>query len=645
MGTRPDHRSVDPAAAAMLKISDREGFDTAWMRLEAQQPQCGYGQLGTCCRNCSMGPCRIDPLEEGPRRGVCGANADTMVARNLARMAAAGASAHSDHGRKVALLLKEVASGRNTDYTIINPDKLLAVAGRLGIPTEGRDVPSVAGDVADAAIACFGAQSEETIPFATAYMPQKRQELLKSLEGTLAELTGARIGLMPRGIDREVVDIMHRTHFGCDADPLSLVAQTLRCSFGDGWGGSLIATECQDILFGSPTVRTIKANLGVLDPEMVNVLVHGHEPVLSEKVVEWARSPEMAEAAKAVGAKGVNVAGLCCTGNEILMRQGVNVAGNLLHSELAIMTGAVEAMVVDVQCIMPSLADLSSCFHTRFITTSEQTNIPGALHIQFEEHDANAIAKRIIQTAIEAYPGRNAAKVYIPQETEEAMVGFSVEQVLAALGGTPDPLVEVIANGTIKGVVGIVGCNNAKVQQDFFHLSLTRELLKRDILVLGTGCWAIAAAKAGLMNLGAQQLAGPGLKAVCEQLGIPPVLHMGSCVDCSRMLVLTGALADHLGVDTAALPVVGSAPEWTTEKAVAIGSYFVGSGLPVHLWPVPPILGSPAVTKILTESAKDLFGGYFFVEEDPAATADRMESIIMEKRVGLGLEKEETCSK
>jgi carbon-monoxide dehydrogenase catalytic subunit len=645
MGTRPDYRSADPAAAAMLKISDREGFDTAWSRLEAQQPQCGYGQLGTCCRNCSMGPCRIDPLGEGPRRGVCGANADTMVARNLARMTAAGASAHSDHGRRVALLLREVASGRNSDYTIANADKLLAVAGRLGIATEGRDIPAIAGDVADAAIACFGAQGEEVIPLATAYLPRKRRELLKSLEGTLAEMTGARIGLLPRGIDREVVDIMHRTHFGCDADPLTLVAQSLRCSLSDGWGGSLAATECQDILFGAPTVRTIRANLGVLEEEMVNVLVHGHEPVLSEKVVQWARSPEMAEAARAVGAKGVNVAGLCCSANELLMRQGVNVAGNMLHSELAIMTGAVEAMVVDVQCILPSLADLSSCFHTRFITTSEQTNIPGALHIQFEEDEANAIARRIIRTAIEAFPNRNTAKVYIPQETEEAMVGFSVEQVLAALGGSPDPLVEVIANGNIKGVVGIVGCNNAKVQQDFFHLSLTRELLKRDILVLGTGCWAIAAAKAGLMNLAAQQLAGPGLRAVCEQLGIPPVLHMGSCVDCSRMLVLTGALADHLGVDTAALPVVGSAPEWTTEKAVSIGSYFVASGLPVHLWPVPPILGSPAVTKILTESARDLLGGYFFVEEDPLATADRMEAIIMEKRVGLGLEKEVTCSK
>lgn len=637
MCIKSDHRSVDPAAVKMLKIADSQGLETVWERLEKQQPQCGYGLLGTCCRNCAMGPCRIDPLGEGPNRGVCGATADTIVARNLARMAAAGASAHSDHGRKVALLLKEVAEGRNTEYDIINPDKLFTVAERLGIVTAGRETLAIAGDVADLALGCFGAQGETPIPFAVAYMPKKRLELLKNLEATLSEMTGARIGLLPRGIDREVVDIMHRTHFGCDADPLSLIAQTLRCSLADGWGGSLIATECQDILFGSPEVRTIKANLGVLDASMVNVLVHGHEPVLSEKVVEWARSSQMVEAAKAAGAKGINVAGLCCTGNEILMRQGVNVAGNLLHSELAIMTGAVEAMVVDVQCIFPSLADLSSCYHTRFITTSEQTNIPGALHIQFEEGEADAIARRIIQTAIDAFPNRNDAKVYIPEETEEAMVGFTVEQILTALGGTPDPLVEVIANGTIKGVVGLVGCNNAKVQQDFFHLTLTRELIKRDILVLGTGCWAIAAAKAGLMNIAAQTLAGPGLQAVCAQLGIPPVLHMGSCVDCSRMLVLTGALADHLGVDTSALPVVGSAPEWTTEKAVAIGSYFVGSGLPVHLWPVPPILGSPAVTKILTESAKDLLGGYFFVEEDPVATADRMEAIIMEKRAGLGL--------
>ncbi|HET6420613.1 MAG TPA: anaerobic carbon-monoxide dehydrogenase catalytic subunit [Geobacteraceae bacterium] len=634
---KKDMRSADPAAVEMLRIADREGHETLWERYEKQQPQCSYGQLGTCCRICSMGPCRIDPFGEGPTHGVCGATADTMVARNLARMAAVGSSSHSDHGRKVAQLLKAVATGKNTDYRISDPEKLKAVAARLGIQTEGRELNEIAGEVADTAANCFGKQDEEPIVFLEKYMPKKRFERLKGLEDSLFEATGAKIGFLPRGIDREAVDILHRTHFGCDHDPLSLVAQSVRCSLGDGWGGSLIATELQDILLGTPSIRSIKANLGVLEEESVNVIVHGHEPVLSAKVVEMAQLPEMKAAAEAVGAKRVNVVGLCCTGNEVLLRQGVGIAGNEAQSELAIMTGAVDAMVVDVQCIFPALADLCSCYHTRFITTSEQAKIPGALHIQFDEHNADAIATRIIRTAIEAFPNRNKAKVYIPKHTSNAIVGFTVEEILKAIGGTPQPLIDLIVNGTIKGVAGIVGCNNVKVQQDRFHRSLTSELIKRDILVIGTGCWAVAAAKAGFMDLPARELAGPGLRAVCEKLGVPPVLHMGSCVDCSRMLNLAGAIADHLGADISDLPLVGSAPEWTTEKAVAIGAYFVGSGIPVHLWPLPPILGGPAVTKILTQDAKEVLGGYFFVEEDPVATADRMEKIIMEKRSALGI--------
>lgn len=632
-----DKRSADPAAVEMLRIADREGYATIWERYEKQQPQCSYGQLGTCCRICSMGPCRIDPFGEGPTHGVCGATADTIVARNLARMAAVGSSSHSDHGRKVALLLKAVADGSNTDYGISDPAKLRAVAARLDIPTDGRSLSEVAAEVAAVAIDCFGNQGEEPIVFMERYMPKKRFQRLKGLEESLYEATGAKTGFLPRAIDREAVDILHRTHFGCDHDPLSLVAQSVRCSLSDGWGGSLIATELQDILLGSPTIKSVKANLGVLEAESVNVVVHGHEPILSAKVVEMAQSEECRKAAEAVGAKRVNVVGLCCTGNEVLLRQGVGMAGNESHSELAVMTGAVDAMVVDVQCIYPALADLASCFHTRFITTSEQAKIPGALHIQFEEQHADAIATRIIKTAIDAFPNRNKARVYIPQHSSTAIVGFTVEEIVKALGGTPQPLIDLIVNGTIKGVAGIVGCNNVKVQQDFFHKKLTTELIKRDILVIGTGCWAIAAAKAGLMDLPARELAGPGLQAVCGQLGIPPVLHMGSCVDCSRMLNLAGAIADHLQVDISDLPLVGSAPEWTTEKAVAIGTYFVGSGIPVHLWPLPPILGGPQVTKILTEDARDVLGGWFFVEEDPVKTADRMEQIIMERRTALGI--------
>ena len=401
---KKDLRSADPAAVEMLQIADREGIDTIWARHEKQQPQCSYGQLGTCCRICSMGPCRIDPFGEGPTRGVCGATADTMVARNLARMAAVGSSSHSDHGRKVAQLLKAVANGTNTDYQITDSEKLCAVATRLGIETEERLLKDIAADVAEAAINCFGKQDEEPIIFAEKYMPKKRFERLKTLEDSLYEATGAKMGLLPRGIDREAVDILHRTHFGCDADPLSLIVQSARCSLSDGWGGSMIATELQDILLGTPKIRQIRANLGVLEEESVNLVIHGHEPVLSAKVVEMSQLPEMKLLAVEAGAKRINVVGLCCTGNEVLLRQGVGIAGNEGHSELVIMTGAVDAMVVDVQCIFPALADLCSCYHTRFITTSEQAKIPGATHIQFDEHHANEIATKIIKTAIEAFP-------------------------------------------------------------------------------------------------------------------------------------------------------------------------------------------------------------------------------------------------
>jgi carbon-monoxide dehydrogenase catalytic subunit len=630
-------RSADPVANEMLQIADREGYSTVWSRLAEQEPQCSYGQLGTCCRVCAMGPCRIDPFGQGPQRGVCGADADTIVARNLARMVAVGSSAHSDHGRKAALLLGEVAAGRNTAYRITDEAKLRRVATKLGIEEQGRSPAEVAADVSREAAACFGKQDAAPILFLQKYMPRKRFERLRAMEQALTEKTGSEIGLLPRGIDREAVDILHRTHFGCDADPLSLVAQSIRCALSDGWGGSLIATELQDILLGTPHVRKVSANLGVLEPESVNVVVHGHEPILSAKIVEIAQDAGLAEAARAVGAKRINVVGVCCTGNEVLLRQGVGMAGNAGDTELVVMTGAVDAMVVDVQCIYPALADLAACFHTQLITTSDQAKIPGARHVQFHEQTADENARRILQLAIEAYPARNKAKVHVPATRATGYVGFTAEEILRVLGGTPAPLVEQIVKGNIKGVAGLVGCNNAKVPQDSFHRALTAELIRRDILVIGTGCWGIAACKAGFMDHAARDQAGPGLAAVCKALEIPPVLHMGSCVDCSRMLVLAGAIADHLSVDISDLPLVGSAPEWTTEKAVAIGTYFVGSGIPVHLWPVPPILGGPVVTRLLTQDAKDVVGGYFFVEEDPVATAVKMESIIMERRKGLGI--------
>jgi carbon-monoxide dehydrogenase catalytic subunit len=617
-------RSVDPAAQYMLRIAEKENLETAWDRLEAQQPQCGYGELGLCCRHCNMGPCRIDPFDEtGPQKGVCGATADTMVARGLLRAIAAGAAAHSDHGRDIAHTFLLTAEGKSGGYEIKDEAKLMALAGEYEIETENRSKEEIALDLAHAIHAEFGNQTGP-IRF-TRRAPEKRVALWEKL------------GVDPRGVDREIVECMHRTHIGVDHDYVHIILHGLRTSISDGWGGSMIATELSDVLFGTPQPVESTANLGVLEAGQVNILAHGHEPTLSEMIVAAAQDESLVELAKEKGAEGINVVGMCCTGNEILMRHGIPIAGNFLQQELAVMTGSIEAVVVDVQCIMPALPDLASCYHTEIISTSPKAKFPGATHIEFNEEEAFDIAKQIVRKAVENYPNRNAERVDIPDEKSDAVVGFSVEAVVGALGGTLDPLLDAIKSGAIRGIAGVVGCNNPKIRHDYGHLVLVEELIKNDVLVLNTGCNAIACAKAGLLLPEAAEKAGEGLKGVCKALGVPPVLHMGSCVDISRILVAAAAVANALGVDISDLPVAGAAPEWMSEKAVSIGTYVVSSGIYTVLGTVPQVLGSPNVTELLTSGAEGVIGATFAVEPDPVKAATLMIERIDEKRKGLGL--------
>jgi carbon-monoxide dehydrogenase catalytic subunit len=616
-------RSIDPATQAMLAVADKEQIETAWDRFEKQQPQCGFGELGVCCRHCNMGPCRIDPFGEGPTRGVCGATADTMVARGLLRMIAAGAAAHSDHARDVAHTLKLTAEGKGGGYEIKDEAKLKRLAAEYGIPLDGRSNEEIALDLANAALAEFG-QQEGPIQF-TRRAPASRVG------------TWQKFGIDPRGIDREIVEIMHRTHIGVDNDYVNLILHGLRTSVADGWGGSMIATELQDVLFGTPQPIRSQANLGVLKADEVNIIVHGHEPILSEMIVAATQDPELLKLAEEVGAKGINVAGICCTGNEVLMRHGIPVAGNFLQQELAVITGAVEAMIVDVQCIFPALADLAACFHTKFISTSPKAKFPGATHMEFHEATAYATAKTIVRAAVENYPHRNPARVNIPDEKTECMVGFSVEAIVAALGGGLDPLLNAVKSGAIQGIAGVVGCNNPKIQHDYGHVNLVKELIRHNVLVVTTGCNAQACAKAGLLRPEAAELAGDGLKGVCQALGVPPVLHMGSCVDISRILVACAAIANALGVDISDLPVAGAAPEWMSEKAVSIGAYVVASGIFTVLGTVPQVLGSPNVTTLLTGGAEGVVGAKFAVETDPFKGARLMIEHISAKRAALGI--------
>jgi carbon-monoxide dehydrogenase catalytic subunit len=608
----------------MLELAEKLDLETAWDRYEKMLPQCGFGELGLCCRICNMGPCRISPFEDaGPKKGVCGATADIIVARNLIRMIAGGAAAHSDHGRDLAHTLLLTAQGKSGGYKIKDETKLAALAKEYGIKTQGRTKEEIALDLAESVYAEFGKQ-EGFVQFSRR-APEKRVALWK------------KAGIDPRGIDREIVEIMHRTHIGVDNAPVNLILQGLKASIADGWGGSAIATEISDVLFGTPVPVRSQANLGVLKHDEVNIIAHGHEPVLSEMIVAAALDPKLVEQAKASGAKGINVVGMCCTGNEICMRHGIPIAGNFLQQELAVITGAVEAMIVDVQCIMPALGDLCECFHTKFISTSPKAKFPGAIHMEFNEEKAMDIAKKIVGTAVENYANRNKEKVFIPEDKTDCMVGFSAEAIIKALGGTLDPLLNAVKSGAVKGIAGVVGCNNPKIKHDKGHIELVKELIKNNVLVTTTGCNAIACAKAGLMLPEAAAQAGDGLKGVCKALGIPPVLHMGSCVDISRILTVCAAIANALGVDISDLPVAGAAPEWMSEKAVSIGAYVVSSGIFTVLGTVPQVLGSPLVTKILTKTANSVLGAAFAVETDPIKGARLMIAHMDAKRKALGI--------
>lgn len=612
--------SIWDDARQMLKKAERDGVETAWDRLRQQSPHCGFGESGVCCRICTMGPCRVG---KKAARGVCGADADVIVARNFGRFIAGGAAGHSDHGRDCIEALHAVAHGHTKDYRISDQAKLLRIAAEVGIATEGRASLDVARDLADDFFANYG-----TVRGYLSFIgrvPAKRRE------------TWERLGITPRGVDREIAEMMHRTHMGCDNDAANTMLHAARTCLADGWAGSMIATEVSDILFGTPSPRPSKVNLGVLKADQINILVHGHNPIVSEKILEAVNEPELLAEAKAAGAAGINLAGLCCTGNELMMRQGVPMAGNHLMTELAIVTGAVELIVVDYQCIMPSLVQVGKCYHTKMVTTADKARFTGAEHVKFEMHNGREQARRVVRMAIERFGRRDQNRVEIPAEPVDIVTGFSTEALLSALGGCLTPLIEAIKAGKVRGAVGIVGCNNPKYQHDHSNVNLAKELIRRDVLVLATGCVTTAAGKAGLLLPEAIDQAGPGLREVCGALGIPPVLHMGSCVDNARILQLCALLANELGVDISDLPVAASSPEWYSEKAAAIGTYAVASGISTHLGHPPNITGSPVVTKLALEGLNDLLGARFLVEPDPFKAAEAIDAHISAKRRALGL--------
>jgi len=622
----PEVGTVDPAAEEMLEIAREAGIETSFDRAERIKP-CPIGSDGACCKICSMGPCR---LVGKVKAGICGATLDTVSARNLARQIAAGAAAHSDHGRDMALAMLAVTEGDAPDYRIRDVGKLVEVANFLGVSVEDRETNDIAKDVAEAALAQFGQQRGELAYVKRA--PKKRQEIWRELD------------IAPRGIDREVVETYHRTHIGNDQDAEHILDHALRTALADGWGGSMLSTDITDILFGTPVPLSSEVNMGALEEDEVNIVIHGHEPLLSEMILMAVQDPEMIEYAKSKGATGINLTGICCTANETLMRQGVRTIGNFLSQELAIATGSIEAMVVDIQCIMQALQPVTESFHTTLITTSRKAKIKGATHMQFHEHNALEIAKEIVKVGIDNFPKRGQnQRVHIPNISAPLVAGFSHEYLRYMQGGyyrgSFRPLNDAIIQGRIRGAAGVVGCNNARTPHDATHNYVVRKFIENDVLVVQTGCSAISAAKVGLLGPEALNMAGPGLREVCETIGIPPVLHLGSCVDNSRILTVLSQMATEggLGEDIADLPGVGLAPEWMSEKALSIGAYFVASGVYTIFGTKNQVAASEEVQRLISEGWEAKIGGKLEFILDPDEMIEKSLEHIDRKRAELGI--------
>lgn len=626
-------KTANEAAEEIIEWGEAHKLETCFERAERLKP-CPLGASGACCKVCHMGPCRFTRANaEEQARGVCGATLPTVAARNLVRMIAAGAAAHSDHARDMVLTLLAVANGEAKDFKITDVRKLYRIAGYLDIEFGERAVNDVARDVAIKLLDNFGRQKGEIDYVSRA--PDKTRERWK------------KWGITPRGIDRETVESMHRTHIGVDHDPDHLLTHGLRNALADGWGGSMISTDVSDILFGTPKPVASEITFGIFENDEVNIIVHGHEPSLAEAMTDVVNEPEIISYANSKGAKGINLAGMCCTANEVLMRHGIPSAGGFTYQELGIMTGIVDVMTVDIQCIMPGIVDVSKKFHTKVITTSKKAKIPGSLHVEFDEHKAKEIAREIIKIAIDNFQNRKAERAHVVVK-RPIIAGFSHEYIEYMQGGrwrgSFRPLNDAIIAGRIRGVAGVVGCDNPRVISTGLHRFVAIELIKNDVLVVTTGCGSHACGAAGFMTPEtALDEAGPGLREVCEAIGIPPILNLGSCVDNSRILTIVAAMAAEGGLsdEIGGMPVVGIAPEWMSEKAISIGCYFVASGVPVIFGGESPVGASKEVTKLMTEVWFERFKGALHFEPDPEKILEIALDYIDKAREALKLRKYE----
>lgn len=616
-------RTPDPGVREMLSHLESCGIETCFDRFDQQQPHCNFGLSGSCCRNCNMGPCRITPKSP---RGVCGANEDLVVARNLLRSMAGGVAGHGARSREVILALKATAQG-GMPGVIRGEPKIRATAKAFGL-NANLELADLAVQICDILLADMGRTEPGLHRTLQALAPRERVETWSALD------------ILPIGSYHEVFEALNRTGVGTDGDWRNVMQQFLRCGLAFSWSSVTAGAIAQDALYGPPKRSRIQTDFAAIETDAVNIAIHGHSPVLASALVRIAGDAAWQTKAREAGATGIRFYGICCTGLSVLYRQGgVAPLSNAMGAELVLGTGAIDAWVVDVQDIFPSIMQVAACFHTAVITTSDSARLPGAIHIGFD-HTHSTLgkvedhARKILDVALAAFRRRRPESVHLPRHGFDAEVGFSVENTLEAFGGA-NRLLSHLCEGRVRGIVNMVGCNNPKVVYEEATVTLAQILQENDILVLTNGCASFPLLKLGFCRPEALENNGPASRGVLEAAGLPPVLHMGECLDNARAAGLFRALADAAGQPLKSMPFAFSSPEWSNEKGIGAALAFRLLGIDSYHCIFGSTLGSSAVQRFLEEETRETLGSVAIVERDPKRLALRIVADLDRRRQSI----------
>lgn len=617
-------KTPDPAVKEMLLRMEQIGCDTAFDRFDQQQPQCSFGLAGVCCRICYMGPCKITPKSP---RGVCGADADLIVARNLLRGLAAGVAAHGSHAREVLLAMKNAAEGK-LDIPILGQEKVIKTAKQFGIDIEGKTINELASKLADVLLEDLSRTVPGEFKTIEVSASPERKKVWKDMD------------ILPISAYHEVFEALHRTGTGTDGDWENVMQQFLRCGLAFVFSGVVGSSIATDSLFGTGGRRTSKVNVGALKKGYVNIAVHGHLPVLVSEIVKVGQSEEFIKLAKEHGAKGIQFYGICCSGLSAMYRyDGVIPLSNAIGAELVLGTGALDLWVADVEDVYPGIMDVARCHKTTIVTTSDSARLPGAEHYAYKHDHSNinetsAIARKIVTRAIESFADRREIPVFIPPYEVDAEVGFTVEYIQSRFGGMK-PIVEALKSGEILGIVNIVGCNNPRVIYEKATVDVAETLLKNNVLVFTNGCASFPLLKLGFCNTDALQKTGEGLRSFLQP-DLPPVWHMGECIDNARASGAFGAIANEAGQAIKDMPFAFASPEWSNEKGIGAALGFRLNGINSYHCVHAPVQGSDNVMNFLYKGTKETLGSTMNVDVDPIKLADKIIEDLKEKRKALG---------